>query len=67
MEKLKYSSTENYYEGKVVEISDGSVTIDIKGRLGRLELPKRMVINDNKLEVGHEVGFLMSFPEVVKK
>lgn len=67
MEKLKYSSTENYYEGKVVEISGGSVTIDIKGRLGRLELPKRMVINDNKLEVGHEVGFLMSFPEVVKK
>lgn len=67
MEKLKYSSTENYYEGKVVEISDGSVTIDIKGRLGRLELPKRMVINDNKLEVGHEVGFLMSFPEVVKE
>lgn len=66
MEKLKYSSTENYYEGKVVDISDGSVTIDIKGRLGRLELPKRMVINDNKLEVGHEVGFLMSFPEVVK-
>ena len=67
MEKLKYSSTENYYEGKVVEISGGSVTIDIKGRLGRLELPKRMVINDNKLEVGHEVGFLMSFPEVVKE
>lgn len=67
MEKLKYSSTENYYEGKVVDISDGSVTIDIKGRLGRLELPKRMVINDNKLEVGHEVGFLMSFPEVVKE
>ena len=34
MDKLKYLSTERMYEGVLVEIKAGSVTIDLKGRLG---------------------------------
>ena len=65
MEKLKYSSTERYVEGVIVDVKDGSVGIDIKGRLGHLSVPKRMLITDYELQVGLEVGFLMSYPEVL--
>lgn len=65
MEKLKYISTENYHEGVVVEVTDGGVAIDIKGRLGHIRLPKRMVISDWPIEVGMEVGFMMSYPEIL--
>ena len=65
MDKLKYLSTEQMYEGIIVETTGGSVTIDIKGRLGQIKLPLRMVITDYPLEVGQTVGFLMSYPEVI--
>ena len=41
MNKLKYISTEQMFEGIIVELHDASVTI------------------------GQEVGFLMSYPEVL--
>lgn len=65
MEKLKYLSTENYHEGIIVEVSDGAVALDIKGRLGYMKLPRRMIITDWPLEIGMEVGFVMSYPEVL--
>ncbi|MGL5258363.1 MAG: CBO2463/CBO2479 domain-containing protein [Proteocatella sp.] len=65
MEKLKYSSTERYVEGVIVEVKDGSVAIDLKGRLGYLKVPKRMLITDYEPQLGLEVGFLMSYPEVL--
>lgn len=67
MEKLKYISTESYYEGIIIEVTDAGVVIDFKGRMGQLKVPKRMVISDNSLQVGHEVGFLMTYPEVVSE
>lgn len=65
MEKLKYLSTETYHEGIIVEVTDGGVAIDLKGRLGHIRLPRRMLITDWALEVGMEVGFVMSYPEVL--
>lgn len=67
IDKLKYTSSERYYEGTIVDVSHGGVTIELKGRLGRLKLPKRMVICDNDLEIGQEVGFLMTYPEVINE
>ena len=67
MENLKYLSTENYHEGIIVEVSDGGVAIDLKGRLGHIRLPKRMIITDWELSVGMEVGFVMSYPEVLSQ
>ncbi len=67
MERLKYISTERMYEGVIVEITDGGVTIDLKGRLGQFKIPKRMLITDYELELGQEVGFVMSYPEVLAK
>ncbi|WXR62176.1 CBO2463/CBO2479 domain-containing protein [Peptostreptococcaceae bacterium AGR-M142] len=65
MDRLKYASTERMYEGVLIKITDGSVTIDLKGRLGQLKVPKRMLISDYDLKLGMEVGFLMSYPEVL--
>ncbi len=65
MNKLKYVSSERYFEGIIVEISDCAISIDLKGRMGQLKLPRRMVISENALELGQEVGMLMSYPEVL--
>lgn len=65
MDRLKYISTERMYEGIIVQLSDGGVTIDLKGRLGQLKIPKRMLITDYALVLGQEVGFMMSYPEVL--
>ena len=65
IEKLKYVSTERMYEGVLVEITGGSVTIDLKGRLGQLKIPKRMLISEYEPVIGQEVGFMMSYPEVL--
>ena len=50
-------------EGVIVEVHDGSVAIDFKGRLGHLRIPKRMIISDYDLEVGQEVAWNMSVIE----
>ena len=65
MNKLKYLSTERMYEGVLVEITGGSVTIDLKGRLGQLKIPRRMLISEYEVAIGQEVGFVMSYPEVL--
>ncbi|MCL2575983.1 MAG: hypothetical protein FWE33_06075 [Defluviitaleaceae bacterium] len=53
------------YEGVIVEVTGGSVTIDINGRLGQMKLPLRMIINHHPLAVGQTVRFMLSYPEVV--
>lgn len=50
-------------EGVIVEVHDGCVGIDLKGRLGFLKVPMRMMITDYPLEVGQEVAWNMSFIE----
>lgn len=60
---LKYGDKLIYMEGIIVEVHDGCVGIDLKGRLGYLEIPMRMLISDYEIKVGQEVGFQMSFVE----
>lgn len=62
---LKYGDKIIYMEGVIRAIHDGAVAIDLKGRLGYLEIPKRMLITDYELKVGQEVGFNMSFIEQI--
>ncbi|MDR0880317.1 MAG: hypothetical protein LBN09_06375 [Clostridioides sp.] len=65
MDRLKYISSERMFEGVIVEITDGSVTIDLKGRLGQFKIPNRMLIAESEVKLGQEVGFLLSYPEVL--
>jgi hypothetical protein len=57
----------NNYEGTITEITGGSVTIEIKGRLGQIKLPLRMVISGHPLKIGQTVRFMMTYPEVVTR
>ncbi|SFB40829.1 CBO2463/CBO2479 domain-containing protein [Clostridium frigidicarnis] len=54
-------------EGVIVEVKDGCVAMDFKGRLGYLKVPMRMLITDYPLKVGQEVALNMSFPEVISE
>ena len=68
----KYTDKLIYMEGVIVEVHDGAVGIDLKGRLGFLKIPMRMLISDYEIKVGQEVCFNMSFieqlgPEVNEK
>ena len=60
---MKYGDKIIYMEGVIVEVTDGAVGIDLKGRLGYLKIPMRMLITDYEIKVGQEVGFQMSFIE----
>ncbi|MBE5907151.1 MAG: hypothetical protein E7277_10310 [Lachnospiraceae bacterium] len=60
---MKYGDKIIYMEGIIVRITDGAVGIDLKGRLGYLEIPMRMLITDYPIRLGQEVGFNMSFIE----
>ena len=60
---MKYGDKIIRMEGVIVEVHDGSVAIDLKGRLGHLRIPKRMIISDYDLAVGQEVAWNMSFVE----
>ena len=60
---MKYGDKIIRMEGVIVEVHDGSVAIDFKGRLGHLRIPKRMIISDYDLKVGQEVAWNMSFIE----
>lgn len=62
---MKYIDEVRYLEGIIVEISDGAVSIDFKGRMGFLKIPMRMLITDYSLEIGQEVCLNMSYVEVL--
>lgn len=61
---MKYIDTVRYMEGIIVDLDDCSVSIDFKGRIGFLKVPKRMLITDYELKIGQEVGLNMSYIEV---
>ena len=60
---MKYGDKIIYMEGIIVRVTDGAVGIDLKGRLGYLEIPMRMLITDYPIKLGQEVSFNMSFIE----
>jgi hypothetical protein len=62
---MKYGDKIIGMEGIIVEVHDGGVAIDLKGRLGHLRIPMRMLISDYPLEVGQTVAWNMSFIEQV--
>ena len=62
---MKYGDRLIKMQGIIVKLSEGGVSMDLKGRLGHLTVPMRMLITDYELKVGQEVEFNMSFPEVM--
>lgn len=62
---MKYGDKIIYVEGVITRVTDGSVEVDFKGRLGHLSVPMRMLITDYPVEIGQEVALNMSFLEVI--
>lgn len=62
-EPLKYGDKLIRMEGIITEVHDGAVAIDLKGRLGSMRIPLRMLITDYELRPGQEVAWNMSFIE----
>lgn len=67
MDELKYLHTAKVYYGIIVGLKSGSVEIDLKGRLGNFNIPIRMLISENPPKIGQEVGFYLSYPEVISE
>lgn len=51
--------------GKLVEVTEVGVKIEINGRLGMLSVPLRMVFTDKPLVIGDEVEFYVSYVKVI--
>ena len=64
---MKYGDRIIKMEGVIVELRDEIIAIDLKGRLGYLEVPKRMMVAEYPLMVGQEVFWDMSFVEQLGK
>lgn len=64
---MKYGDRIIKMEGVIVELRDEIVAIDLKGRLGYLEVPMRMLVTEYPLKVGQEVSWDMSFVEQLGK
>lgn len=65
MAELKYQQQMMQMGGVIVKIEDGAVSMDLKGRLGFMKIPMRMLVTDYELKIGQEVLFTMTFPEVI--
>lgn len=61
--ELKYGDKFIRMEGVIVEVHEEGIAVDLKGRLGYLRVPNRMVISDYPFKVGQEVAWNMSFIE----
>ena len=53
MSDLKYGDKIIRMEGVIVEVHDGAVAVDLKGRLGYLKVPVRISPSYEPTKVGH--------------
>jgi hypothetical protein len=52
-------------KGKIVEVNDTAVKVDVQGRLGVICVPLRWVFTEKKLEPGQQVEFYFSYMQTV--
>lgn len=53
-------------KGRIVEITEMSAKIELKGKMGIVNLPLRSVFTDKKLELEDEVEMYISYAKVLK-
>ena len=54
--------------GLVKEISDdGIVKINLHGRLGVIKVPRKLIVDDIKLEPGHDLKFYFSYIQMIER
>ncbi len=53
-------------KGKIVEVNDTAIKVNIQGRLGVITVPRRWVFTDRILETGASVEFYFSYMQVLE-
>lgn len=53
--------------GRLVQVTDVGVVLELKGRMGMLHLPRRSVIADSALAVGDEAQVWLSYAQIIKQ
>jgi hypothetical protein len=51
-------------QGKIVEVNETAVKVDIQGRLGVIHVPLRWVFAEKKFKPGQKVEFYFSYMQV---
>lgn len=61
---MQYELNPILTRGKIVEVNDTAVRVDIRGRLGVVTVPRRWVLTDLPLRPGLNVEFYFSYLQV---
>jgi len=65
--KKQFFKSACMYEGIISKITGGGIVIDFKSYDGQLSIPKRLLISDYSPQVGQEVGFMLSYPNLISE
>ncbi|WP_024622424.1 CBO2463/CBO2479 domain-containing protein [Metaclostridioides mangenotii] len=52
--------------GRIIDVTDIGVKIELNGRMGIIILPLRSVFTEKKLTVGDEIEIYLSYAKVIK-
>jgi hypothetical protein len=52
--------------GRIIDVTDIGVKIELNGRMGIIILPLRSVFTEKKLAVGDEIEIYLSYAKVIK-
>ncbi|KPU43519.1 hypothetical protein OXPF_29600 [Oxobacter pfennigii] len=52
-------------KGKIVEVNDTAIKVDVQGRLGVICVPLRWVFTEKRLELGQQVEFYFSYMRTI--
>ncbi len=62
---MQYILTPKLMRGKIVQVNDTAVKVDLQGRLGVITVPRRWVFTDRLLAAGQQVEFYFSYMQVL--
>ncbi len=63
---MKVEITPKLVTGRIVQITEMSAKIELKGKMGIVHLPLRSVFTDKKLEIDDQVEIYISYAKVLK-
>ncbi|ABS42126.1 TPA: hypothetical protein PTV74_003655 [Clostridium botulinum] len=63
---MEVEITPKLVAGRIVQITEMSAKIELKGKMGIVNLPLRSVFTDKKLEIDDQVEIYISYAKVLK-
>lgn len=63
---MQYELSPIIMHGKIVEVNDTAIKVDVQGRLGVITVPRRWVFTDKVLKPELKVEFYFSYMQVIE-